>query len=109
MKTIALTDDEAREFASDIEAVLIDGGFSDAFAARLRRLAAILDAAPPAVDPSHLACNDFSPAAFKGRWRDWHRGSGCTLDDGQPRTAAGVEEITALEVDHPAARGKVAT
>jgi hypothetical protein len=45
-------------------------------------------------------CNDFCPPEFTGRWRDWHRGSGCALDDGKPRTPEGAQEIAALGVDH---------
>jgi hypothetical protein len=38
-------------------------------------------------------CGDWSPPWFKGAWRDWHRGHGCNLDDGQPRSEAGKQEI----------------
>lgn len=40
-------------------------------------------------------CHDYSPAWFTGRWRDWHRGHGCRLDDGKPRTDEGQKEIDA--------------
>jgi hypothetical protein len=45
-------------------------------------------------------CTDFCPAEFSGRWQDWHRGSGCTLDDGKPRTVVGAQEIATLGYDH---------
>ena len=45
---------------------------------------------PPPTSPP---CTDFAPAWFTGRWRDWHRGHGCDLDDGAPRTAEGTAEI----------------
>lgn len=38
-------------------------------------------------------CLDNSPAWFKGRWRDWHRGHGCDKDDGYPPTPEGAAEI----------------
>lgn len=40
-------------------------------------------------------CRDFAPRWFAGRWRDWHRGHGCNLDDGKPRTPEGEAEIAA--------------
>lgn len=40
-------------------------------------------------------CRNFSPPWFSGRWRDWHRGHGCELDDGEPCTPAGAAEIAA--------------
>lgn len=40
-------------------------------------------------------CTNTSPRWFTGRWLDWHRGHGCDLDDGKPRTAAGEAEIRA--------------
>lgn len=46
-------------------------------------------------------CKHYAPRGFKGRWRDWHRGSGCNLDDGKPRTDDGASEIAGLGVDHP--------
>lgn len=46
-------------------------------------------------------CQAFCPPQFRGRWRDWHRGKGCSLDDGLPRTAEGMAEIAALGFDHP--------
>jgi len=39
------------------------------------------------------SCTNYSPAGFTGRWQDWHRGHGCPLDDGKPRSDAGVVEI----------------
>lgn len=90
--------------------------------ANVTEMLAILDGtAPPAVDlatvsapdlatPKGERCTAFCPPEMRGHWKDWHRGSGCSLDDGNPRTAAAVKEIAALGVDHPrpAARGKVA-
>lgn len=35
------------------------------------------------------------------RWKDWHRGSGCSLDDGKPRTESGAAEVAAFGADHP--------
>lgn len=52
------------------------------------------DATPQAMKPR---CNDWSPPWFRGAWRDWHRGHGCHLDDGKPRSQAGVDEIAAHE------------
>ena len=43
-----------------------------------------------------IRCRDFTPPEFTGRWRDWHRGHGCHLDDGKPRSQAGVAEIEVL-------------
>lgn len=51
-------------------------------------------------------CADFSPQGFAGRWRDWHRGHGCDLDDGKPRTAEGKAEIAALAPPAPAGAGE---
>jgi hypothetical protein len=45
-------------------------------------------------------CRNFSPPWFTGRWRDWHRGHGCNLDDGKPRSAAAVAEIYGEEAPH---------
>jgi hypothetical protein len=38
-------------------------------------------------------CTDHTPSWFVGNWHDWHRGHGCDLDDGRPRSAAGITEI----------------
>lgn len=38
-------------------------------------------------------CHDYSPPWFTGRWRDWHRGHGCRLDDGKPRSQEAIDEI----------------
>jgi hypothetical protein len=40
-------------------------------------------------------CHDYSPPWFTGRWRDWHRGHGCRLDDGKPRSDEAIAEIQA--------------
>jgi hypothetical protein len=40
-------------------------------------------------------CHNYSPPWFTGRWRDWHRGHGCQLDDGKPRSAEAAAEIKA--------------
>jgi hypothetical protein len=53
--------------------------------AEVRRLRALM----------HPGCSDFSPLWFRGRWRDWHRGHGCSLDDGHPRSPEGATEIAA--------------
>jgi hypothetical protein len=34
-----------------------------------------------------------TPPWFTGRWRDWHRGHGCHLDDGKSRSEEALEEI----------------
>lgn len=39
------------------------------------------------------ACANHSPRWFIGRWRDWHRGHGCNLDDGKTRSPEAVAEI----------------
>jgi len=39
------------------------------------------------------SCRNWSPPWFTGRWRDWHRGHGCELDDGKPCTPEGLLEI----------------
>lgn len=31
-------------------------------------------------------CHDHPPAGSDMHWLDWHRGHGCHLDDGQPRS-----------------------
>jgi len=33
------------------------------------------------------SCTNYTPTGFTGHWRDWHRGHGCDLDDGKPRSA----------------------
>jgi len=38
-------------------------------------------------------CQNMSPGWFTGRWRDWHRGHGCELDDGEPVSANGAAMI----------------
>lgn len=38
-------------------------------------------------------CGDPTPPWFVGHWRDWHRGHGCALDDGQPRSARATTEV----------------
>lgn len=45
-------------------------------------------------------CNNYCPPEYAGHWRDWHRGSGCSLDDGKPRTSKGAVEIASLGCDH---------
>jgi hypothetical protein len=45
--------------------------------------------------PKPAPCTNTSPPWFTGRWQDWHRGHGCDLDDGKPRTKAGADEIAA--------------
>jgi len=39
------------------------------------------------------SCRNWSPPWFTGRWRDWHRGHGCELDDGKSCTPEGLLEI----------------
>lgn len=39
-------------------------------------------------------CPDNTPGWFIGHWRDWHRGHGCSSDDGLPQTAGAVAEIS---------------
>lgn len=51
------------------------------------------EAPRPAPSAFHDGCKNTSPPWFKGRWRDWHRGHGCNLDDGRPRSPWGAEEI----------------
>ena len=29
-------------------------------------------------------CSNYEPAGWYLHWREWHRGHGCELDDGQP-------------------------
>lgn len=47
--------------------------------------------------PKQQQCDNFAPAWFTGRWRDWHRGHGCDKDDGRPRTPEGQAEIDLAE------------
>lgn len=57
--------------------------------ARLGELAAddrAAEAAAAALTSRATPCTDFAPAGFAGRWQRWHRGHGCNLDDGKPRT-----------------------
>jgi hypothetical protein len=51
-------------------------------------------------DPTKPPCRTYCPPEMRGHWRNWHRGSGCSLDDGQPRSPGGAAEIAALGVDH---------
>ena len=46
-------------------------------------------------------CSQTTPPWFIGRWKDWHRGHGCPQDDGFPRSAEAVAEIS----QHAANRG----
>lgn len=46
-------------------------------------------------------CADYSPPWFTGRWRDWHRGHGCRLDDGKPRNADAQAEINEYSGGQP--------
>jgi hypothetical protein len=39
-------------------------------------------------------CPDSTPVWFIGLWRDWHRGHGCSNDDGLPQSAEAVAEIS---------------
>lgn len=39
-------------------------------------------------------CPDNTPDWFVGHWRDWHRGHGCTQDDGLSRSVEAVAEIS---------------
>lgn len=60
------------------------------------------------------ACNDLVPAGFTGHWREWHRGHGCNLDDGSPRSRdfqcrAFRPERTSSAASCVARRGIVAT
>ena len=48
-------------------------------------------------------CRNMSPPWFTGRWRDWHRGHGCNLDDGKPRSDEAKAEIVAHGQDQLAA------
>lgn len=64
--------------------------------------------APAATPPKRDDCRAFCPPEMRGPWRNWHRGSGCSLDDGKPRTSAGAAEIAALGVDHPVAEPRTA-
>lgn len=41
-------------------------------------------------------CRDFVPALFRFHWREWHRGHGCELDDGEPQS----EEVAAAIAEH---------
>ena len=54
----------------------------------------------PSSEHATAICLDHFPPEFSGRWRDWHRGSGCSLDDGGQRSEEGAAEIAALGVDH---------
>ena len=38
-------------------------------------------------------CTDNTPRWFVGHWRDWHRGHGCSQDDGKPRSDDAKAEI----------------
>lgn len=31
-------------------------------------------------------CTNQTPSWFTGHWREWHRGHGCDIDDGKPRS-----------------------
>lgn len=44
-------------------------------------------------EASRPKCQEFCPPWMVGHWRDWHRGHGCHLDDGKPRSEAGIREI----------------
>jgi len=41
----------------------------------------------------HKECTYFAPHWFAGRWLDWHRETGCSLDDSRPRTPDGAKQI----------------
>lgn len=49
-------------------------------------------------------CKDMTPPGWVGRWRDWHRGHGCELDDGKPRTADICKTCGVPEKHHAEAR-----
>lgn len=38
-------------------------------------------------------CSNSTPPWFYGHWRDWHRGHGCSQDDGAPQADAATAEI----------------
>lgn len=38
-------------------------------------------------------CTNHTPSWFVGHWRDWHRGHGCSQDDGRDRSREAVVEI----------------
>ena len=42
-------------------------------------------------------CTNQTPRWFTGHWREWHRGHGCDIDDGKPRSSDAVAEITKHE------------
>ncbi len=58
-------------------------------------LIAAIAHAPPREPSPRPVCTNNSPSWLRGHWRDWHRGHGCDLDDGKPRTADGAAEIAA--------------
>lgn len=43
--------------------------------------------------PPRVSCTNHSPPWFVGHWREWHRGHGCSQDDGKPRSEAAATEI----------------
>jgi hypothetical protein len=42
-------------------------------------------------------CTNGTPPWFHGHWRDWHRGHGCDVDDGKPRSERACAEIAQHE------------
>lgn len=38
-------------------------------------------------------CPESTPRWFTGHWREWHRGHGCSQDDGKPRANVAISEI----------------
>jgi hypothetical protein len=48
---------------------------------------------PTTANTAPKTCTDPSPRWFVSHWRDWHRGHGCDLDDGKPRSTAATAEI----------------
>lgn len=44
-------------------------------------------------------CTNSTPSWFVGHWKDWHRGHGCSQDDGKPRT-----EDARIEIEQHEAR-----
>ncbi len=49
--------------------------------------------------PSEKSCPNSTPSWFVGHWRDWHRGHGCTQDDGKPRSTVATTEIEQHEAN----------
>jgi hypothetical protein len=40
--------------------------------------------APNSNQSTRKTCSNYEPAGWYTHWREWHRGHGCELDDGQP-------------------------